>query len=73
MQVISLISAEDAFPGFSMGYDVGVYDTSEEVRRAYDLGMIEEWLDYQKPRTVEEWAEFKKMHRPEDEMPWRQK
>lgn len=41
--------------GVDVGVDIGFYNATEEARRADALGEIELWLDFHKPRSVEEW------------------
>jgi len=41
--------------GVSVGVDIGFYNATEEAHRANALGEIDLWLDFNKPRSMEEW------------------
>ena len=38
------------------GIAIGYYKAADEARVAYEMGAIEEWLDFQILRTHEEWT-----------------
>lgn len=58
----------DAFNhGMSVGESIGAYEAAREAQRAYDLGEIELWLDYNRPKSLEEWALWKETHGSHEE------
>lgn len=54
--------------GVEVGKSFGQYETSEEAQRAFDAGEIELWLEWQRPKTEEDWNAFYEKHGSEDEM-----
>lgn len=48
--------------GYSVGESFGAYDTYKEAHRAYQLGEIDLWFAYQKPKTIEEWKEWEQKY-----------
>jgi hypothetical protein len=55
-------------PQFDAGVDVGVglgrYDTYLEVKKAYEDGTLDYWLERERPKTPEEWAAWEAEHGP---------
>lgn len=49
---------------YEAGRAYGYYEASEEVRVAYERGLLDEWLDFQKPRTEEEWRKWELRNGP---------
>lgn len=49
-------------PAFKLGMDIGQSlgssHTIDEAQRAYDVGEIELFLDWHRPKTMEEWDEY---------------
>lgn len=45
-----------------IGKSFGRYEATSEAIRAFDEGRIEEWIEYVRPKTFEEWEEYKKEH-----------
>lgn len=41
--------------GVEVGKSIGAYETAAEALRAYELGEIELWLDYMRPKSSEDW------------------
>ena len=58
--------AELESPAFLHGLDVGKSFgwnyAWEEAQRAFDMGEIELWLAYYKPKTIEGWREWEAEH-----------
>lgn len=44
--------------GLDLGQSLGKSHTVDEVQRAYDAGEIELYLDWHRPKTLEEWDEY---------------
>ena len=57
---------EQETPAYKHGYDLGSamasYEASEQAQVAYDNGEIELWLDWQRPKSFEEWREWEAEH-----------
>lgn len=45
--------------GVQVGESIGFYDAYREAQRAYEMGEIELWLEYNAPKTTEEWTAWK--------------
>lgn len=48
--------------GEAVGYSSGLYHLSTEAIKAYDNGEIDLWIEYQRPKSTEEWKEFQEKH-----------
>lgn len=43
---------------YDIGRATGWYETEQEATRAYEAGEIDLWIDFIKPRTMEEWESW---------------
>lgn len=48
--------------GMDVGESIGEYNAQAEAQRAYDMGEIELWLAFYKPKTISEWVEWELEH-----------
>jgi hypothetical protein len=48
--------------GLDVGKSFGSHYAWEEAQRAYDMGEIELWLDFYRPKTLEAWREWDAEH-----------
>ena len=60
-------------PGFQAGLHVGIAigkgNTYDDVKLAHSLGLIEEWLESQRPKEWDEWTAYYEAH-PRGSWPW---
>jgi hypothetical protein len=55
-------SSETFKHGYEIGLSFGKYETAAEAQEAFDNGEIEEWLEFQRPKTMTGWDEYYKAH-----------
>lgn len=48
---------------YDIGHSFGCYETSESATRAFEMGEIELWIDYHRPKTMEGWTEWEEGHK----------
>jgi hypothetical protein len=53
---------------YALGVSIGHHESSAQARKAYEAGQIELWLEWQHPKTMEEWAEFEALYGDHDAM-----
>lgn len=51
-------SLEISSHDFELGYVFGEYDAEKIARKAYDMGEIDLWIAWSKPKTIEEWEKW---------------
>jgi len=51
-----------------IGVSIGKYDAWREAQAAFDKGEIELWLDYNRPKTLEAWKEWRELHGSHEDM-----
>lgn len=58
----------DAFKhGVDVGESIGRYDNAKEAIAAHAAGELELWLEFQRPKTLEDWADWESEHGTLDE------
>lgn len=53
---------------FDLGYAMAAYEIPQEAKNAFDKGEIELWLEFNRPKTLEEWEAFHAEHGTSKEM-----
>lgn len=53
--------------GYRLGYDMASYDIVTVAQRAFDMGEIELWLNYHKPKSMADWDLFEAENGPMEE------
>jgi len=53
--------------GFGVGHSFGLYEAYVEARNAYEAGEIELWLEYNRPKSGEEWDTWTAEHGSHEE------
>lgn len=59
---ISELDTPEFRHGYEVGHSFGLYASSSEAIAAYEQGEIDLWIEYQRPKTFEEWEAFEKKH-----------
>lgn len=56
---------------YEVGYSTGRYYKESEAIKAYDMGEIDQWIDYVRPKSMEEWEEWEAAHEEGFENRWK--
>lgn len=61
--------------GMEIGSDLGFSNATEEAQTAYDAGEIELWLDFNRPKSMEDWDKWEAEHGPNEKFAerWKRK
>lgn len=54
--------------GLDIGESLGWYKAYEQAQNAFDMGEIELWLDYHRPKTFSDWIAWEGEHGSHDEL-----
>lgn len=58
----------DSNQAFDLGYAMAAYELPQEASNAYAKGEIELWLEFNRPKTMEEWEDFHEKHGTSEEL-----
>jgi hypothetical protein len=54
--------------GLDIGESIGEFRTYESAQKAFDRGEIELWLDYYRPKSLEDWDKWYEEHGSHEDM-----
>lgn len=65
-----LLESEDFQMGVHIGKSIGAHEHYQEAVRAYELGEIDLWIEYHRPKTWEEWEAWNEEHGEDFDERW---
>ena len=62
------LNSPEFLHGIEIGKSLGFYDAASEAQRAFEAGEIELWIEFQKPKSIEDWKVWESEHGPTKDM-----